>query len=188
MPSTRGPGRGASPAGLLARGSAPASTFPECPPVVHRGGLAAYSCGGSRGFAQARTAFPWPTTGDYRGWAHERNAAGAVTAHDAIAPHSKNNSAKAESIEFLRNLVGEAPSVRVRRMRARRAPPASQAASGDQPVEAAARRAVGAQAQSGALRIRQGGSRVQRDHIYDRPRPAWRRASPADRRHSGARL
>jgi hypothetical protein len=107
--------------------------------VVHRGGLAAYSCGGSRGFAQARTAFPWPTTGDYRDWAHERNAAGAVTAHDAIAPHSKNNSAKAESIEFLRNLVGDAPSVRVQRMRARRAPPASQAASGNQPVQAAAR-------------------------------------------------
>lgn len=55
---------------------------------------------------------------DYRGWAHERNAAGAVTAHDAIAPHSKNNSAKAEAIEFPRNLVGKAPLVGVRRMRA----------------------------------------------------------------------
>src|SRR5271155_4411959 len=53
-------------AGLLARGSPPIAAFPVS--QWHAGeGLAAYSCGGSRGIARKLTAFPFDTPkGDRR--------------------------------------------------------------------------------------------------------------------------
>jgi len=64
-------------AGLLARGSAPPSTFPAVRPVACRRRLSAYSCGGSRGIGPgrsdpARTAFPFHL-GVIRGTESEAN-------------------------------------------------------------------------------------------------------------------
>src|SRR5690606_19786639 len=76
-------------AGLLARGSTPI-TWPSRGPVASGGGrLAAYSCGGSHGFGQARTVFPSPPRPkDYA--APARNAS-ALRARVQIAPNANGS-------------------------------------------------------------------------------------------------
>jgi len=69
----------------------PTSTFPEyCDPSGSSRRLAADSCGGSRGFALARTAFPFASRpggnrrrADYRACPAKRNAGSRVREHDA---------------------------------------------------------------------------------------------------------